>query len=62
MAAYALEAGPKSPRLQLNVDNLLDKKYPTDATRGISDNAALWLDHGSRGTPLEFRGELSVPF
>ncbi len=36
MAAYALEAGPKSPRLQLNVDNLLDKKYPTDATRGIS--------------------------
>ncbi len=58
MAGYSRQLGDAKVSVQLNVANLLDKRYFTSFT-GLNDFQGSWVDFG---TPRTFMGQVSVQY
>ena len=58
MAGYSRQLGDAKVSVQLNVNNLLDKRYFTSFT-GLSSQLGSWADFG---TPRTFMGQVSVQY
>ncbi len=58
MAGYSRQMGDAKVSVQLNVDNLLDKRYFTSFS-GLSSYQGSWVDFG---TPRTFMGQVSVQY
>ena len=58
MAGYSRQLGDAKVSVQLNVANLLDKRYFTSFT-GLNDFQGAWADFG---TPRTFMGQVSVQY
>jgi iron complex outermembrane recepter protein len=58
MAGYSRQLGDAKVSVQLNVANLLDKRYFTSFT-ALNDLQGAWADFG---TPRTFMGQVSVQY